>query len=98
MRGMLELPPFSVVVWVKKTDDFPSIRTELMNIAEEEPYESAEDQGLIDFHWGFAEQKDAERFAASLQAITEKPEVLLLRASSIDGPLITIKDTRRRSH
>ena len=98
MRGMLKLPPFSVVVWIKKTDEFATTKRELLSMAEEEPYESGEYDGSVDFHWGFSEQTPAEEFAASLKAIAEKPEVLLLRASSLDGPLITFKDTRRVAH
>ena len=78
MRGVLELPRYSVVVWVKKTDEFRSIERELLDIAGEEPYELAEYDGSVDFHWGFEEQKSAEEFAASLQAIVKKREILLL--------------------
>jgi len=51
MRGAFKLPKFTVVVWVRKTDDYPTIRDELLELAQDDPYESTEYEGMVDFHW-----------------------------------------------
>ena len=52
MRGMRQLKKFAVVVWVRKTDAFKAVREQLVSIAEDEPDESTEFEGMVDFHWG----------------------------------------------
>ena len=47
---MSRLPPFDVVVWVKKTDDFPELRDALIGLAVAEPDQSTDYQGMVDFH------------------------------------------------
>jgi hypothetical protein len=47
------LPKFDVVVWIMKTDAFPALRDELIGLAADEPDESTEYEGMVDFHWGF---------------------------------------------
>jgi len=48
-RGVSRLPPFYVVVWVKKTDDFPELRDALIGLAADAPDESTEDEGMVFF-------------------------------------------------
>ena len=48
---MPRLPDFSVVVWLRKTDNFAALKTEVLDTAVAEPYESTEFQGMVDFHW-----------------------------------------------
>jgi hypothetical protein len=100
MRGVLQTQKFAVVVWVRKTDAFKAIQEQLVAIAGDEPAESTEYEGMIDFHWGFDVRAEAERLANSLRDISGKPEIVLLRLSSYDGltePL-TIKDARHVRH
>ena len=42
MQGVSGLPDFSVVVWLKKTEKFASVKSELLAAADVEPYESTE--------------------------------------------------------
>ncbi len=91
---------FTVVVWVRKTDAFKGVQEQLIDIAGDEPAESTEYEGMVDFHWGFDERAEAERLANALRAISSKPEIVLLRLSSYDGltDSLTIKDARHARH
>jgi hypothetical protein len=51
MRNVFRLPDFSVVVWLRKTDKFVALKTEVLAATEAEPYESTEYLGMVDFHW-----------------------------------------------
>jgi hypothetical protein len=46
---MPRLPDFSVVVWLRKTDKFAALKTEVLDAAVAEPYESTEYQGMVGF-------------------------------------------------
>jgi hypothetical protein len=65
---------FAVVVWVKKTDAFEELKSELASIAGSGPEESTEYEGMIDFHWRFDSHGEAKRLANSLREIARKPE------------------------
>jgi hypothetical protein len=97
---MPRLPDFSVVVWLRKTDKFAALKTEIMDAAVAEPYESTEYQGMVDFHWGVPNLADAERLAEALKAAARHPELVLLHIMSrVDGiDSISIKDERRTRH
>ena len=84
MRGMRQLKKFAVVVWVRKTDAFKAVREQLVSIAEDEPDESTEFEGMVDFHWGFDSHAEAERLANSLREISHKPEIVVFRLSCYD--------------
>jgi hypothetical protein len=88
---------FAVVVWVKKTDAFEELRSELVSIAGSGPEESAEYAGMIDFHWRFESHAEALRLGSSLREIARKPEIVVLRLSSYDDATAsaTLKDTRQ---
>ena len=62
---MLLLPKFDVVVWIMKTEAFPSLRCELIGLAAGELDESTEYEGMVDFHWGFDSFAEAESVAAA---------------------------------
>ena len=96
---MPRLPDFSVVVWLRKTDKFAALKTEVLD-AVAEPYESTEYQGMVDFHWSAPNLIDAERLAEALKAAARHPELVLLRIMSrVDGvDSISIKDERRTRH
>ena len=47
---MLLLPKFDFVVWIMKTEAFPSLRCELIGLAAGEPDEATEYEGMVDFH------------------------------------------------
>jgi len=100
MRRMSRLPDFSVVVWLRKTDKFEALKTELLHVAVTEPYESTEYQGMVDFHWSAADLPEAKRLAEALKGATRHPELVLLhimsRVDSVDS--ISIKDERRTRH
>jgi hypothetical protein len=67
MRRMPRLPDFSVVVWLRKTDEFTALKAELLGAAATEPYESTEYQGMVDFHWSAANLPEAKRLADALK-------------------------------
>jgi hypothetical protein len=67
VQGMLQLKKFAVVVWVRKMDTFKSVREQLVSIAKDEPDESTELEGIVDFHWRFDSHPEAERLANSLR-------------------------------
>jgi hypothetical protein len=50
MRSVPRLPDFSVVVWLRKTDRFAALKSEVLAATETAPYESTEYQGMVDFH------------------------------------------------
>ena len=99
MPHKLQLPNFSVVVWVIKTQQFETLRRELLAIAGHEPDESTEYQGMVDFHWGFESQTKAQDLAKALQTISQKPEIVVLRLSGLKDPAasITLKDERNKA-
>lgn len=94
MIGSFKLPDFSVVVWIKMNEHYPTLRSELLATAEVEPYETTEYQGMVDFHWGTTNIVDARKLAESLKIISQRPEVVVLRIMScVDGvESISIKD------
>jgi hypothetical protein len=100
MQGVFQLPRFAVVVWVRKTASYPAIHDELLELAAEEPYESTEYQGMVDYHWGFDRMAQADQLASSLRKFAEKPEIVVLRIQSRDDatPSKTLKDERRVRH
>jgi hypothetical protein len=100
MQGVFQLPKFAVVVWLRKTASYQAAHDELLEVAAEEPYESTEYQGMVDYHWGFDRMAQADRFANSLRAVAEKPDVVVLRIQSRDDatPSKTLKDERRVPH
>jgi len=100
MTGSFRLPDFSVVVWVKMNEDFPTLRSELLAAAGAEPYESTEYQGMVDFHWGTTNIVDARKLAEALKVVSGRPEVVVLRIMScVDGvESISIKDERVTKH
>jgi len=38
---------------LKRTENFAALRDEVIGLAIEEPDESTEFEGVVDFHWGF---------------------------------------------
>jgi hypothetical protein len=52
VRGIFQLPKFSVIIWVGKTDEFQAIRNDLISLVGDEPFETTEYEGMVDFHWG----------------------------------------------
>ena len=100
MRGIFQLPKFSVVVWVRKTDEFETLRNALISIVGDEPFESTEYQGMVDFHWGAEEHAKAKQIAESLREISKRPEIVLLRVSSLDDAAasFSVKDERHTRH
>jgi len=90
------LPKFDVVVWIMKTNAFPALRDELIGLAADEPDESTEYEGMVDFHWGFDSFAEAESVAAAFTVLRQRPELVLLRLSNCDDPKasFTFKDER----
>lgn len=95
-RRVSRVPPFDVVVWVKKTDDFPELRDELIGLPVTEPDESTDYQGMVDFHWGFATYAEADSLAAVFAVLCDRPEIVLLRLSNLENPSASFvfKDVR----
>lgn len=100
MKGAFRLPDFSVIVWIKKNEGFPTLRSQLITAAGMEPYESTEYQGMVDFHWRAGNLNEAKTIAESLKSAALHPDLVLLRIMSlVDGiESVTIKDERRTKH
>jgi hypothetical protein len=94
------LPDFSVVVWLRKTDRFAALKSEVLRASVNEPYESTEYQGMVDFHWSATNLPEAKKLAEALKSVAEHPELVLLQIMSrVDGvDSISIKDERRTRH
>ena len=88
------------MVWVRKTDNYPIIRNKLLQLAVDDPYESTEYEGMVDFHWGFNQEPHAEALTNSLREIVGRPEIVVLRIISGDDaiPSKTLKDERHVRH
>ena len=84
VRGIFQLPKFSVVVWVRKTDEFEAIRNDLISLVGDEPFETTEYEGMVDFHWGAEEHAKAKQIADSLREISKRSEIAVLRRVSPD--------------
>ena len=100
MRVPHRLPDFSVVVWIKMNENFPTLRSEVLAAAGAEPYEMTEYQGMADFHWGMTSIVDARKLAEALKVVSQRPEVVVLRIMSLvdDVASISIKDERVTKH
>jgi hypothetical protein len=100
MQSAFQLPQFSVVVWLRKTEKFEVLKSELLTAADLAPYESTEHQGMVDFHWSTASLTEAKRLAEALTGAAQHPELVLLRIMSqvygVDP--ISIKDERHTNH
>jgi hypothetical protein len=100
MRSVFRLPDFSVVVWLRKTDKFATLKSEVLAAAKIEPYESTEYQGMVDFHWSTISLTEAKELAEVLKIAAQHSELVLLKIMSrVDGvESISIKDERRTKH
>ena len=98
MRVMQQRKKSAVVVWIRKTDTFKAVKEQMASIAQDEPDESTEFDGMVDFHWRFDSYAKAERLANSLRKISHKPEIVVLRLSCYDDVTasVTLKDERQR--
>jgi hypothetical protein len=95
VRGIFQLPKFSVVVWVRKTDEFEAIRNDLISLVGDEPFETTEYEGMVDFHWGAEEHAKAKQIADSLREISKRSEIVLLRVSSLDDAIASFSCSGR---
>jgi hypothetical protein len=100
MRAANRLPDFSVIVWLRMTERFNSLRSDLLSIAPDEPYEMNQYQGMADFHWGFEDLAAALELADALSHIAQAPEVVLLylmsRVDEVES--LSLKDQRTTEH
>jgi len=98
VRVMQQRKKSAVVVWIRKTDTFKAVKEQMASIAQDEPDESTEFDGMVDFHWRFDSYAKAERLANSLRKISHKPEIVVLRLSCYDDVTasVTLKDERQR--
>ena len=94
--GAPRLPDFSVVVWLKKSESFSTLRSTVLSAAEADPDESTEYEGMVDFHWGMGTIADARKLVDALKIVSRRPEVVLLKITShVHGVAsISIKDER----
>jgi hypothetical protein len=100
VRGPKRLPDFSVVVWIKKNENFEVVRSELLAAADVEPYEISEYQGMADFHFAMKSMADARKFVEALKGVCQRAEVVLLRIMNLvdDVESVSIKDERVTEH
>ena len=98
MGVMQQRKKSAVVVWIRKTDTFKAVKEQMASIAQNEPDESTEFDGMVDFHWRFDSYAKAERLAHSLRKISHKPEIVVLHLSCYDDVTasVTLKDERQR--
>ena len=100
MRAAIQLPDFSVVVWIRVSERFDALRSELLSLTTEEPYEMTQYQEMADFHWGFNNIGDALGLAEAFTNIAQRPEVVVLRIMSLVDAVesISLKDERVKRH
>ena len=100
MRAAKQLPDFSVVVWIRVGEGFDALRSELLSLTAEEPYEMTQYQGMADFHWGFDDIDDARGLAETFIKLAQHPEVVVLRMMSRvhEAESISFKDERVSRH
>ncbi len=93
-------PKFEVIVWVRKTGVFLALRDKLIELADDEPDEASEHDGMVDFHWRFESFAKAKTATAALAALRQRAEVVLLRLSNCDDPhsSFTFNDERHVRH
>lgn len=89
---------FVVVLWLKLNDRAGELMQKISLLEPFEPFESTEHEGMRDFHWAFAELREAEHFVSSLKQLCEAPEIVTLRLTNYADVRITLKDTRLRAH
>ncbi len=91
---------FNVIVWVRETDSLPALRDELLRLVGNEPDNTTSYEGMVDFHWGFADLADAEHVAAALSQMASRSDILLLRLCNYDNldASVTYKDVRFTRH
>ena len=97
---MIEPTKFEVVVWIRQTGAFASLRDEVLALAGDDPFESTSYDGMVDFHWRFDTFEEAQNVARALNAVSSRPELVLLRVTNykdLDAST-TFKDTRRVKH
>lgn len=89
---------FVVVMWLRLNESAADLTEKITQLEPFEPFESTEYEGVRDFHWKFADQKEAEALISSLKELSEAPEVLVLRLTNYDDVRITLKDSRQTTH
>ena len=91
---------FEIVVWIKKSAAFATLRDEVVDLAKDEPFESTEYESTVDFHWRFDTLHEAEGTAEALTTLCDRPELVLLRLLNYDNldASTTFKDARRVEH
>lgn len=97
MRLEAKLPDFSVFVWLRKTDRFALLRSEVLSATDVAPYETTEYRGMAYFHWSASDLNQAKAIVDSLVPATQHPELVLLQIMSrvYGEECISIKDDRR---
>jgi hypothetical protein len=84
---------FVVLLWLKLNDRASDLMEKISSLEPFEPFESTEHEGMKDFHWSFAELREAENFVSSLKQLSEAPEIVTLRLTNYDDLRITLKET-----
>jgi len=74
MKVPHRLIDFSVVVWIKKNENFGAVRSEVLAAAGAEPYEMTEYQGMADFPWATSSVVDARKLAEALKVAVSDPK------------------------
>ena len=76
------------------------MRNTLTSIVGDEPFETTEYEGMVDFHWGAEEHAKAKQIGESLREISKRSEVVLLRVSGLDDAAasFSVKDKRHTRH
>src|SRR3954464_13628128 len=100
MRGIFQLPKFSAIVWVRKTDEFEAICKDLISLVGDELFETTEYEGMVDFHWGAEEHAKAKQIETSWRELSKRSEIVLLRVSSLAAAAasFSVKDERQTRH
>ena len=77
----------------------------MISLVGNEPFETTEYGGMVDFHWGAEEHAKAKQIAESLRELSKRElskraEIVLLRVSSLDEAIasFSVKDERWTRH
>ena len=96
MMPEFTLPDFSVIVWVRDSENLEQLKSEILAASAEPPYENNKYQGMVDFHFGFDAFSKALTLAKEVKPIAQHSDVVLLKVQSRvdDVESVTLKDQR----
>ena len=97
MKHAPDRSDFAVFVWLRKTERFAALKSEVLVATETAPCETTEFQGMAYFHWSARDFNEAKRLIDALAEAARHPELILVQIMSrvYGEEYISIKDERR---